>query len=89
MANRQTLKTHLIRINVGAEPDTFCQLDSATCDQYQHQVEGGELNAPMLAHAIQDVAEIFSFANVDEPVMQELQRLCVLRRAHKLKTSAR
>jgi hypothetical protein len=41
-------------------------------------------SASTLERASSDVAEIFRFANTEEPMMQELQRLCVLRRACKL-----
>jgi len=87
MKNRQPLKTHLIRMNINVEPSTFCQLDSVSHDA--HPLAQEELSTPIiLARATQDMAEIFSLANVDEPVMQELQRLCVLRRGIKLKNSA-
>lgn len=86
MANRQPLVTHLVRMHVNAEPGAFCQLDSAPRNTRPLAEE--ELSPPLLARATQDMAEIFSFANVDEPVMQELQRLCVLRRAHKLNNNA-
>ncbi len=86
MANRQPLATHLIRMPANLEPDACCQLDSAPHNTRALAQE--ELSAPLLARATQDMAEIFSFANLDEPVMQELQRLCVLRRACKLNNNA-